>query len=430
VPGEIFVKFKENVRQSRQARIERQEGLVKLEDLPLTGAGLYKVEGQSARQAIRDLNHLRDIQYAQPNYYLYPNGYADEPRFNDLWGLHNIGQTVNSSTGIANVDANGKEASNFTQGDPNLAVAVIDDGVDFSHPDLADRAWKNPGESGTGKETNGIDDDGNGYVDDVNGWDFYNKDKTVQDAGDKHGTHVAGTIAASVNGQGVVGVAPNVKIMALKFMGTNAQGQISGKSSDAIKALDYARSKGVKISNNSWSYEGSPSNSLKQAIVSSKLLFVASSGNGGSDGVGDDNDKDPNKTTYPASYDSPNILSVAAIDNKGKLASFSNYGLKTVDISAPGVSILSTTPGGSLQFWNGTSMAAPHATGAAALAASKYPHLLNEPDPARVLKAVVMNSAKRGPQSSPQYHYTKGKTVTGLMLDANAAARYTPPPPP
>ena len=144
---------------------------------------------------------------------------TDEPGWDLLWGLHNTGQPIRGYSGTANVDIDGLEASAITHGDPAVVVAVIDDGVDFSHPDLAARAWTNPGESGGGKETNGVDDDGNGYIDDVHGWDFCNDDNTVHDFDeDFHGTHVAGTIAASLDGQGVVGVAPNVKIMALKFL--------------------------------------------------------------------------------------------------------------------------------------------------------------------------------------------------------------------
>jgi subtilisin family serine protease len=174
------------------------------------------------------------------------------------------------------VDINGKETSTLSRGDPNLVVAVIDDGVDFTHPDLAARAWTNPGEV----PNNDLDDDANGYIDDVNGWDFRHDDNTLHDSGgDFHGTHVAGTIAASVNGQGIVGVAPNIKIMALKFIGPEG-----GATSDAIRAIGYAKSKGVKISNNSWG--GSPySQALKDVIGASGSLFVASAGNGGSDSL-------------------------------------------------------------------------------------------------------------------------------------------------
>ena len=231
------------------------------------------------------------------------------------------------------MDINGKEASDKTQGNSNLVVTVIDTGVDFSHPDLSARAWKNPGESGNGKEINGIDDDGNGYVDDVNGADFVNNDGNPYDD-QGHGTHVAGTIAASVNNEGVVGVAPNLKVMALKFLGANGSGTLAG----ALEAIQYAKSKGAKISNNSWGYYGSPDPALKDAIDNSGQLFVAAAGNNSAD-----NDA-LNPANYPASYSSPNILSVAAANNQGSLASFSAYGKNTVDISAPGVSILSAVP--------------------------------------------------------------------------------------
>ncbi len=332
---QIIVKFKENAGSAARAEARGQEGLEKKKDLDLIGAEVDKVKGQSAEAAVRALNSRSDVEYAELDYIVYPYGYADEPRFAELWGLNNTGQAINGVSGAADVDVNGKEASTRTQGDPNRVVAVIDTGVDFSHPDLADRAWKNPGESGSGKETNGVDDDANGKVDDVNGWDFFHDDKTVFDAadGDSHGTHVSGTIAASVNGQGVVGVAPNVKVMSLKFLGPSG-----GFTSDAIDAIGYAKSKGAKISNNSWG-GGSFSQALKDAIGASGSLFVAAAGNSGVN-----TDTSPQ---YPAAYDNSNILSVAAINNQGGLASFSNYGLKTVDISAPGVSILSSVPGGS-----------------------------------------------------------------------------------
>ena len=274
--------------------------------------------------ATRTLERRPEVEYAQPNFTYYPAGYADEPRFGELWGLNNTGQ----NGGTSNVDINALEASAITNGDPNLVVAVIDDGVDFSHPDLAGRAWTNPGEV----PNNNLDDDANGYVDDVNGWDFFHGDKTVHDpTEDRHGTHVSGTIAASIDGQGVVGVAPNVKIMALKFLGPEG-----GYTSDAILAIQYAKAEGAKISNNSWG--GGPyDQALYDAINNSGSLFVAAAGNNGNN-----NDAYP---FYPASYDLPNILSVAAVDNQGKLASFSNYGATSVDISAPGVSILSSVPG-------------------------------------------------------------------------------------
>ena len=342
VPGQIIVKFKENAGSSVRAEVRSQQGLEKRKNLDVISAGVYEVEGQSAEAAVRALNRSNAVEYATQDRKVYLTGYADEPRFSELWGLNNTGQAINDVTGAPDTDLNGKEASARTQGDPNLVVAVIDSGVDFSHPDLADRAWKNPGESGGGKETNGIDDDNNGFVDDVNGADFFNEDGDPYDD-NAHGTHVSGTIAASVNGQGIVGVAPNVKIMALKFINSAGGGTLS----DAIRAIGYAKSKGATISNNSWGYLGPPDAALRDAIKNSGQLFVAAAGNDGLDGDGGGfaSDGDPNRAGYPGAYNLPNVLSVAAIDNQGGLASFSNYGAKSVDISAPGMDILSSVPG-------------------------------------------------------------------------------------
>lgn len=405
VPGQIIVKFRPSTGAANQAQVQREEGLEREKSLPSINAVVYDVEGQSVARAIRDLERRPDVAYAEPDYRLFTTGYTDEPLYDELWGLNNTGQTVEGSAGTEDVDVNAKEASAVTQGDPDLVVAVIDSGVDLSHPDLADRKWTNPGESGDGKESNGVDDDGNGYVDDVNGWDFANNDNTVYDPadGDEHGTHVAGTIAASVNDQGVVGVAPNVQVMPLKFIGP-----FGGATSDAIEAIDYAKDAGVKLSNNSWG--GGPfSQALTDAIGNSGQLFVASAGNGGPDKIGDDNDVTP---SYPASYDNPNILSVAAVDNGGDLATFSNFGDESVDISAPGVDVLSSVPTNDWDYFSGTSMAAPHATGAAALAGSENPGLLDDPT---ALKKLLLDSGKPLPA-------TDGQTLTGDLVDANAAA--------
>src|SRR5215208_2957181 len=295
-PGEVIVKFKETVGPGERANARSQVGLEKVQELGLIKAELAKVEGRSVEDAVRASERRPEVKYTPPNFTYNPAGYADEPRFGELWGLNNTGQ--NGET--PNVDINALEASGVTQGDPNLVVAVIDTGVDFSHPDLAGRRWVNPGESGGGKETNGIDDDANGFVDDVNGADFFNNDGNPFDD-NNHGTHVSGTIAASVNDQGVVGVAPNVKIMGLKFLSAGGFGSIS----DAIEALGYAKSKGAKISNNSWGCY-CPGQALQDAIDASGSLFVAAAGN-------DNNNNDANPF-YPASYTSNNVLSVAAVD--------------------------------------------------------------------------------------------------------------------
>ena len=214
----------------------------------------------------------------------------------------------------ADADIDARQALAVTTGHARRpSWPIIDDGVDFSHPDLAARAWTNPGESGDGKETNGVDDDDNGYIDDVHGWDFCHDDNTVHDFDDDfHGTHVAGILAASLDGIGVVGVAPGVSIMALKFLGDDDD---CGFDSMAIAAIEYAKSFGVRIANASWGGVGDPADApdLYDAIRDSGMLFVAAAGNNGGD-----NDQGP-WTTLPASFDLPNIVSVAAVDNYGGL---------------------------------------------------------------------------------------------------------------
>jgi len=277
---------------------------------------------------------------------------TNDPLINDVWGL-NSNHGVDAAVAWP-VSVNASE----------VIVAVIDSGIDPDHPDLLDAIWINTGEIAD----NGIDDDNNGFIDDIYGWDFTGEyDNTPQDE-HGHGTHVAGTIAATRNNaEGIAGVANNVKIMTLRFL--DKQG--NGITSWAINALEYAVANGAAISNNSWgggSYETPLYNAIAQA-GNVGHLFVAAAGNSGSN-----TDSFP---MYPAAYNLPNILSIAAINSSGGLAGFSNYGINTVDIAAPGVNILSTMSGDSENCpnavtpcyvsWQGTSMAAPHATGIAAM---------------------------------------------------------------
>lgn len=406
LPNQVIVKFKPSENAIERADTRREEGLKKIRDVDFIQAEVAEVEGRSAIQAARDLESRPDVEYADPNRFYYASGYADEPRFGELWGLNNTGQPDGTgAAGLANVDIDGLEASAVTQGTPELVVAVIDDGVDFSHPDLRDRAWVNPGEI----PDNGVDDDLNGCDDDVNGCNFQNQYRNglVYGPGEAyHGTHVAGTLAASVNGEGVVGVAPNVKIMAVKFMDSEGSGTLE----DVLSAVAYAAENGANIANASWSASGPPDQSLKDAIEQSGILFVAAAGNQGNDlDVDADPATEPHDAAYPAAFDSFNVLSVAAANNRGELWASSNYGAVKVDISAPGEEILSTVPGGGWDYLSGTSMAAPHATGAAALAASAKPSLLEDP---MVLKRFVLDNAKPLPAST-------GKTATSAMINAN-----------
>lgn len=323
----LIVKFKNNIKDSSINPLIIKLGLKKTKDLPLINAQVMQITGKSSvEQAIQQLKSSGLVEYAEPDYKVNPTMIPNDPLFGELWGLHNTGQW----NGTPDVDINAPEAWDITLGSSDVVVAVIDTGIDINHPELAGSIWINPGEI----PGDSIDNDGNGYVDDINGWDFWNGDNTVFDPydGDDHGTHVAGTIAAATNNAiGIAGIAPNVKIMPLKFLGP-----WGGYTSDAILAISYAKDKGVKISNNSWGGDGY-SQALYNAIAYSGMLFVAAAGNG----YGDNNDYYPK---YPASYDLPNILSVAACDKQGYLAWFSSYGPTSVDIAAPGVDILSTVP--------------------------------------------------------------------------------------
>ncbi|MDP9351760.1 MAG: S8 family serine peptidase [Chloroflexota bacterium] len=333
-PARVIVQFKAATSEATRANVRRAEGLERIRGLGLVRAEVAQMRGRTAREAVRELSRRPEVEPVELDYVRHPSGYQDEPRFPEQWGHHNTGQPVDGVTGTANVDVDAPEGAAQTLGDPNLVVAVIDDGVDFSHPDLAGREWVNPGESGLDakgqdKATNNKDDDGNGYADDVNGWDFCHNDNTVHDPveADARGTHVAGIIAASINGQGIAGVAPGVKIMAIKFLGPEC-----GYDSQAISAIKYARSNGARIINASW---GSPYNSLtlRDAIAASGSLFVAAAGNNGS-----------SSRSYPAGYNLRNLLSVAALTNQRYISSFSNYGPDWVHVAAPGKGIISSLP--------------------------------------------------------------------------------------
>lgn len=345
---------------------------------------------------------------------------GNDPLFPKQWGMINIGV---------------QEAWKVTKGNPDLIVAVIDTGVDYTHEDLLPNLWRNSKEI----PNNGIDDDKNGYVDDVIGWDFASNDNKPYDlamdpleilfkgGNPGHGTHCAGNIAArGGNGKGISGVAPNVKIMALRFITEKGQ----GTTADAVKAIKYAVDNGAKVLSNSWGSEGEDpadgqeNQALRDAVQYAKnhnVLFVAAAGNG-HQGVGYSNDTDP-QPSYPATYPHDNIVSVAALDVHDNLGSFSNWGAKTVHIAAPGVAIFSTMVGnnysdtvidkfGFKATWDGTSMACPHVAGAAALYWSAHPEKTYVD-----VKAAIIGSAKKLSNLSD-------KTVSGGKLDVEALLKF------
>jgi subtilisin family serine protease len=341
---QIIVKFKDNISPNDKKIIKKYYKLIDKAKFA-SGGEVLKLKGKMTVEELVDvLGALNSVEYAGFDYIMRALELPDASEYSQLWGMDKI-------------DA--PEAWGMDQGNPEVIVAVIDTGADMDHVDLVANIWTNLGEI----PGNGIDDDGNGYTDDVHGYDFHNNDgNPTDDQG--HGTHCAGTIAAEANDIGVVGVAPNVKIMPLKFLDSEG----SGSFSNAVLAIDYAEEMGAQVISASWGgYTYTIDTSMTNAIDSFSGVFVAASGN---DNI--------NLDTYtlwgilpiyhaPASYPNESIVSVASIDLGGDLSSFSNYGMTTVDLVSPGRNILSTIPENTYGTKSGTSMATPHVAGVVAL---------------------------------------------------------------
>lgn len=322
--------------------------------LKLSGDEYFK------KEMVQKLGNQRKIKFIEPDYplHLIPQEASEEME---------VAATVSTAAQWHHQTVQTSSAWQVTKGSQDIVVAVVDSGIDYNHTDLRNNMWKNPQEIAN----NGKDDDGNGHVDDVYGWNYVNNNgKPLTTSGSHHGTHVAGIIGATgTASRGVFGEAQKVKLMALKFIGDTG----TGITSNAIKAIDYAISKKVFAINNSWG-STNRSQALEAAIKRAEragILFVVAAGNG-DNGVGYDITR---RGYYPAAFTQSNILRVAASKSDNTLTRFSNFGKSLVDVAAPGYNILSTITGNSYMKMSGTSMAAPIVTGLAVLIKAANPNL-------------------------------------------------------
>jgi subtilisin family serine protease len=413
VPGEVLIQYEAGATETQRLAARARIGASLKESIHTAtmkqfGAGVLEVaflpSGMSVSAAARGLEGTAGVRFAEPNFIYRHTATSSDPYYTNgsLWGMYGDATTPANQFGSQAGEAWAKGRT----GSSSIVVGVIDEGIQVTHPDLSANIWVNPYDP-----VDGIDNDGNGYVDDTHGWDFVNNDRTVYDGGntgrlDKHGTHVAGTIGAVSNGTGVVGVTWNVKMISAKFLGQNG-----GTTANAIRSVDYITDlktrHGIDLvaTNNSWG-GGGFSQALFDAIEranKANILFMAAAGNGGGDGIGDDNDKTPQ---YPASYPHDNIIAVASITSSGARSSFSNYGATSVDLGAPGSGINSTLPFNTYGSYSGTSMATPHVAGGAALRAA------HSTSRGAALKADILNSAVPTPSLA-------GRCVTGGRLDVS-----------
>ena len=421
VPGEVLIKFKATSITGKPINKSNILSLINASVVETISTNAMKTSNTNkgikdgelllvttklgTMEAIQMLKNSADVEYAEPNWIYQHFEISNDLYYTNgsLWGMYGDATSPTNQFGsqAGEAWAAGKTGSN------TVYIGVIDEGAQFSHEDLAANFWTNPFDP-----IDGIDNDGNGYIDDVRGWDFDKNDNSTYDGTiDDHGTHVSGTIGAvGGNGKGVAGVNWKVTLISAKFLGRRG-----GTTANSIKAIDYftdlklRHNLNIVATNNSWG-GGGFSQGVQDAIEranAANILFCAAAGNGGSDGIGDNND---NVANYPSNYPNANIIAVAAITSTGGVSSFSNFGATKVDIGAPGSGIFSTLPnatGNSYGSYNGTSMATPHVTGACALYASTHPG-----SSAATIKAAILNSAI--PTSS-----LSGKCVTGGRLNVS-----------
>jgi len=414
VPGEVLVKFRAGASSAGRGAAMRAANATVGERIHTAsmrrqgdGEGVTVMRTpMGVAAAVQALRGSPDVEYAEPNWIYRHAAVSNDPYYTNgsLWGMYGDATSPANQWGSQAGEAWALGKTNCG----SVYVGIIDEGYMYTHEDLAANAATNPGEIAG----NGMDDDNNGYVDDVYGWDFAGGNSSLFDGvNDDHGTHVAGTIGGvGGNGVGVAGVCWSVKLMGAKFLGTNG-----GTTANAIKAVDYftdlktRHNLNLVATSNSWG-GGGFSQGLQDAIERANaagILFVAAAGNS-------TYDCDTATNCYPAEYPNANMLTVAATTNTGAIASYSNFGATTIDIGAPGSGIWSSVPKSSkgkvissYASYNGTSMATPHVSGAAALYAAYHPG-----STAAQVKSAILSSAV--PTAS-----LSGKTVTGGRLNVS-----------
>ena len=397
VPHEILIRYTNRSDMNNSGILGQIQSLIGgsgfvqkiYKNLPITW---IHSENYTVSQLISKFRQLPGVEAVAPNYIRHIQGATNDTYYNDLWAIENNGQ----NNGTVDADIDGKEAWDIERGSHDVVVAVLDTGIDYNHPDLADNMW-----------------DGSAYNIPHHGWDFAgdsngNNDDDPNPGNDddlKHGTHVAGTIGAvSNNNRGTAGVSQLVSLMAVKVFRPNGYAY----DSDILEGVDFVADladQGVNIVAINASYGGGgASNVMKDAIEdlgNKGVVFCAAAGN-------EDNDNDT-EASYPASYDLDNIIAVAATDRNDELASFSNYGETSVDVAAPGVAIMSTIPGNDYASWNGTSMATPHVAGLVALLAAYNPN------------STVAERIQAISSSVDHIDSLEGKVATSGRINAKAA---------
>jgi subtilisin family serine protease len=426
VPGELLIQFdnsadatlRANARAVVSGNLVEQ---IQTSAMANSGQGILERvslgRGISLELAMDQLNSMSGVRYAEPNWLYSTTAVSDDTNYlnGQLWGMYSDDSpAVVGPAGTTNLyGSQAEEAWNAGHiGSNDVYIGVIDEGIQFTHPDLAANVWSNPYDP-----VDGVDNDGNGKIDDSQGWDFFSNDRTVYDGtGDDHGTHVAGTIGAKGgNGIGVAGVNWNVKMISTKFLGPTG-----GSTTGAIQALDYLTDlktrHGLNIiaTNNSWG-GGGFSQGLLDAITRAAnqgILFVAAAGNSTSNNDVTGSYPSNYNTTSGAGYDA--VIAVASITSTGAISSFSSYGATTVDLGAPGSSVNSTLPSNTYGSYSGTSMATPHVTGAIALYAASNPG-----STASQLRTALLSNTTATTSLN-------GKTVTGGRLDISKMFNATP----